>query len=511
VERRRSNSRSLVLGGLALAPLLMGSGPDSPFRFGEDRAPTTLNPIFASTMVDTRMEELLFDGLFTYDHFLNPAPSLVGSYKINDERTQVNIFLREGFWHDGKPITAQDVEFTIQVLKDERTRSSAKNMVAEIKSVAVTGPTALTITFIHPMVQPERTLMFKILPKHAFKNAPPMEPRDEFRLNPVGSGPYKFVRWKGTTLELEANHHKTVGLSKLHARFVPDKKAQLDFLLYDGLDALVRVLPRHRPVIEGMAGKVELLPYESLSWWYLGVNHKNPHLEKLEVRRAIAHAIDRDEVRSAHLGDGQTISGPFAPRSPFYNDRVKPYQYDLRAAEALMKKAGYKKVGGIYNKGGRKVHLKLAVNKDWTVYKDVVLDLQTRLRQAGFEVDIDWLDAASWGDRVVKGGDFDLTIGAWSFDEASNVDSLFQAEGRNNFVNYKSERMDQLLVQSQETRDPELFREIYRRVHEHAHNDLPYIFLWSVSSYTAVSSEVTGVDIHPFRYFTWIEDWKWQE
>ena len=48
-------------------------------------------------------------------------------------------------------------------------------------------------------------------------------------------------------------------------------------------------------------------------------------------------------------------------------------------------------------------------------------------------------------------------------------------------------------------------------MHEHAHNDLPYIFLWSVSRYTAVSSEITGVDIHPFRYFTWIEDWKWQE
>ena len=133
---------------------------------------------------------------------------------------------------------------------------------------------------------------------------------------------------------------------------------------------------------------------------------------------------------------------------------MKPYQYDLRAADALMRKAGYKKTAGVYARNGRKVRLKLAVNKDWTVYKDVVLDIQTRLRQAGFEVDIDWLDAASWADRVVKGGDFDLTIGAWSFDEASNVDSLFESDGRNNFVNYKSERMDSLLKQSQDTRDP---------------------------------------------------------
>lgn len=494
---------------IVAAPFLFGAGGET-FRYGEDRAPTTLNPVFASTMVDTRMEELLFEGLFTYDRFLNPVPAIAASWEINEDRTEMTIFLRQGVWHDGKPITAQDVIFSYEVLKDPKTRSSAKNLVVEIKSMAVTGPTKLTVTFVRPLVQPERALMFKILPKHAFPGGV-MKARSDFRMKPVGSGPYKFLSWEGTTVELEANHHQQVGLPKLQARFIPDKKVQLDFLQYDALEAVIRVLPRHRPVIEGMSGKVELMPYESLSWWYLGVNHRHPDLKTLEVRRAIAHVLNRDEVRSAHLGDGQTISGPFAPRSPFYNDRVKPYSHDLRAADALMRKAGYRKSRGTYTKRGRKVRFKLSVNKDWSVYKDVVLDIQTRLRQAGFEVTIDWLDAASWGDRVVKKKKFDLTIGAWSFDEASSVDSLFHSKGEHNYFGYSSERMDQLLAQSKETRDPELFREIYRRVHEHAHNDLPYLFLWSVSSYTAVSAKVTGVDIHPFRYFTWVEDWKWGE
>lgn len=513
VRKRFSNRRSAapVIAALLAAPLLSAAGGEAPFRYGEDRAPTTLNPVFASTMVDTRMEELFFEGLFTYDRFLNPVPAIAASWEINEDRTEMTVFLRQGVWHDGKPITAADVVFTYDVLKSDKTNSTAKNLVADIKSLTLTGPTQVKVNFNRPMVQPERALMFKILPKHAFPNAPPMEARSEFRMNPVGSGPYKFISWEGTTIDMEANHHKQVGLPKLQARFIPDKKVQLDFLQYDALEAVVRVLPRHRPVIEGMSGKVELLPYESLSWWYLGLNHKNPDLATLEVRRALAHVLNRDEVRSAHLGDGQTISGPFAPRSPFYNDRVKPYEYDLRAADALMRKAGYKKVKGVYTKRGHKVRFKLAVNKDWSVYKDVVLDIQTRLRQEGFEVTIDWLDAASWNERVVEKKGFDLTIGAWSFDEASNVDSLFHSDGRHNYFGYASERMDQLLEQSKETRDPELFREIYRRVHEHAHNDLPYLFLWSVSSYTAVSAKVTGVDIHPFRYFTWVEDWKWGE
>lgn len=513
VRKRFSSSRNAapLLVALAAAPLLSAAGGEAPFRYGEDRAPTTLNPVFASTMVDTRMEELFFEGLFTYDRFLNPVPAIAASWEVNEDRTQMTVFLRQGVWHDGKPITSADVVFTYEVLKDDKTKSTAKNLVTDIKSLKATGPTQLTVTFVRPLVQPERALMFKVLPKHAFPKAPPMKARSEFRMKPVGSGPYKFLSWEGTTVEMEANHHKQVGMPKLQARFIPDKKVQLDFLQYDALEAVIRVLPRHRPVIEGMSGKVELLPYESLSWWYLGVNHKHPDLKVLEVRRALAHVLNRDEVRSAHLGDGQTISGPFAPRSPFYNDRVKPYQYDLRAADSLMRKAGYRKSRGVYTRRGRKVRFKLTVNKDWSVYKDVVLDIQTRLRQAGFEVTIDWLDAASWTERVVEKKSFDLTIGAWSFDEASNVDSLFHSDGRHNYFAYKSDRMDQLLEQSKETRDPELFREIYRRVHEHAHNDLPYLFLWSVSSYTAVSAKVTGVDIHPFRYFTWVEDWKWGE
>lgn len=511
VRRRFNEVPARWVVALALAPILSGAGGENPFRYGEDRAPTTLNPVFASTMVDTRMEELFFEGLFTYDRFLNPVPALAASWEANADKTKLTVFLRQGVWHDGKPITAADVLFTYQVLSDAKTRSTAKNMVADIADMKIKGPTQLEVTFKRPLVQPERALMFKVLPKHAFSNAPPMDPRSEFRMRPVGSGPYKFLGWEGTTIEMEANHHKQVGLPKLQARFIPDKKVQLDFLQYDALEAVVRVLPRHRPVIEGMSGKVELLPYESLSWWYLGINHRHPDLKKLEVRRAIAHVLDRDEVRSAHLGDGQTISGPFAPRSPFYNDRVKPYQHDLRAADALMRKAGYRKSRGVYKRRGKKVKLRLAVNKDWSVYKDVVLDLQTRLRQGGFEVTIDWLDAASWTEQVVKKKRFDLSIGAWSFDEASNVYSLFHGAGRHNYFGYASDRMDTLLDQSKETRDPELFREIYRRVHEHAHNDLPYIFLWSVSSYTAVSAKVSGVDIHPFRYFTWVEDWKWGE
>ncbi len=505
----KSVSRVLAAGALLLLPSPAEAAGEEPFRYGEDRPPSTLNPAFGRTMVDTRLEELMFEGLFTYDRFLNPAPELAAKAEFSEDRTEATVYLRQSFWHDGQPVTPADVVFTVEALQSPQSRSPARATVSLIKDVKITGPNQLSFTFTRPLVQPEQAMMFKVLPRHKL-SGPPLSVRDGFRLSPVGSGPFKFVKWEGTNLELTHNPQRQSGVHDILARFIPDKKVQLDFLQYDALDAVVRVLPRHRPVVEGMVGKVTLLPYESLSWWYLGINHRHPALSNPDVRRALTAALDRDELRKIHLGDGQTISGPFAPRSPFYNDDVSPYRFDVRAVGRYMRKAGYKKRRGVFTRRGRALRLRLSVNKDWNAYKDVVLDLQSRLRTAGFEVSLEWLEPAVWRERVRAKRDFDLTLGAWSFDEASDVYDLFHSRGRLNDFGYRSTRMDALLDQSRRTRDPELYREIQRRVHAHAHDDLPYVFLWSVQSYTAVSSRLTGVDIHPFRYFTWITEWKWK-
>ena len=506
----KSVSRAAAQGAIVLlASSSLATASEVQFRYGEDRAPSTLNPAYGRTMVDTRIEELLFEGLFSYDRFLNPVPALAARADISPDRTRANVYLRQSFWHDGEPVSPADVTFTVKALQDPASRSPARPTVALIKSVKITGPNQLEFTFKRPLVIPEQALMFKVLPRHRLQG-PPLSFKDAFRAAPVGSGPFKFVKWQGTNLELEHNQHRSSGVRNVLARFIPDKKVQLDFLQYDALDAVIRVLPRHRPVIEGMVGKVTLLPYESLSWWYIGINHKNSVLSKPQVRRALVAALDRDELRRVHLGDGHTISGPFAPRSPFYNDDVPPHAFAPGTVQGLMREAGYRKVQGVFTRKGRTLSLRLAINKDWNAYKDVILDLQSRLRSAGFEVTLDWLEPAVWRERVRRKRDFDLSIGAWSFDEASDVYDLFHSRGRLNYFGYRSRRMDALLDQSRRTRDPELYREIQRRVHKHAHEDLPYVFLWSVQSYTAVTSRLTGVDIHPFRYFTWVNEWKWK-
>ena len=121
-------ARTFLL-GLAACGAAALAGPaaasEVQFRYGEDRAPSTLNPAFGRTMVDTRLEELLFEGLFTYDRFLNPVPALAARAVISADRTRATVYLRQSFWHDGEPVTPADVVFTVRALKHAESRSPA--------------------------------------------------------------------------------------------------------------------------------------------------------------------------------------------------------------------------------------------------------------------------------------------------------------------------------------------------------------------------------------------------
>lgn len=503
-------ARVLLLGSaLALiAPRLVWA---QHLKVAEDVAPATLNPAYRTSMVETRLNELMFFGLFRDDRNLDPAPALAASWTPSEDGTSLSIVLADKVWHDGEPVTAADVAFTVEALKDPRSRSPEQRRVAFIEGVEVIDDTHLVLRFTEPMRDPARRIHLKILPKHVFADAPPIHARDEFRRSPIGSGPFAFARAArdGGGVSLRRVGDPAGGIATLDIRFIEDKTRQLQTLQFGGVDAIVRVLPKQQAEILGL-GTVDLHPYDSLSWWYLGINHAHPALADPRVRRALAHALDRDEIRKTHLGDGETISGPFAPRSPFYDLSVKPWPNDLAQVEALMKEAGWTLKNGIFHRKGRPLALRMVLSNTLDAYQDVCLDIQSRLKRAGFDVELIWLDPAAYADRVLGKHAFELTIDSWTFDESSNVYPLFHSKGSKNFIGYASPDMDMQLDAARKTRDPEKYLEAYMKVHQIAHEELPYVFLWSIRSYSAITKEMTGIDIHPFRYFTWIDKWRFR-
>lgn len=522
-------------GGLLVAASVL-TGPVAaaqdvvPFTYVEDNEPSSLHPSYVRKMVEVRMNELIFEGLFTTDQYLKPVGELAKQWTVRRDNKAIDIELYERYWHgpERRPVTADDVLFTIQALQDERSQSTKARAVSFIRRAAATCAAGtdpcrnVRLEFTRPIPEPERFLVFKILPAHKFPVGKPLKMRgDPFHRQPIGSGPFKFLRRSENIIGLErATEAEDANLlSRVNAQFMPDKELQVRILNFGNIHSVIRILPKDRAVVEKNQ-KVSLKPYSTFSWWYIGLNHRNPHLQDLNVRKAIAMAIDRTDIRKSTLGDGETITGPFSPRSPYYNKEVKPHETSglrkrarAKKIEALMRKAGYRRERRgprYFVKKKFRVNLTMKVSSDLRPYQLAVLNIQTALQRAGFRVSLRWLEASAYQQVVREKKDFDMTVSQWTFSQNADVRPLFHSEGRLNYINYRLKEMDRRLDEARSAQDPDVLLAINARIHELAHDDLPYIFLWSLVDYSAVSRKLSGVRIHPYNYFAWTDSWRWR-
>lgn len=493
---------------LAASALLLAPALADELRYAEDQAPAIVNPLFTSTMSEARLNELVFEGLYTDDRDLATTPDLVERSQINSERTEMTLYLRRDVtWHDGTPFSAADVVFTIQALKDKGTLSTEKGRVDWITGVSAIDDYTVKLSFERPEARPEDKLFFKILPAHRFSGTA-VKRTDAFRTDPVGTGPYRVERYNddgSITMAAYGDHRDRPGLSQVVMREVSDKNYQAKLLLYESLEALVRVLPRDLAVLQSNR-KVELYPYQTNSWWYLGFNLDRAPFDDLRVRQAMSHLVDVQALL-APIGTGDTLTGPFVKSSPFYNHEVSAYGYDPARAAALLQEAGYERGGDQWTKRGKPLTLKVSAHKSLESAQEVVINLQSQLQSQGIQVEVDFLDEAAWRSRVWAEQDYDLILSQWSFDRNEDVREQFHSEGSRNFTGYESKDVDALLDQARDTLDPQEKKQALRDLHAKVHDDVPMVFLWTLDSYSAMSTSVRNVVIHPFYFFTWAHDW----
>lgn len=100
-----------------------------------------------------------------------------------------------------------------------------------------------------------------------------------------------------------------------------------------------------------------------------------------------------------------------------------------------------------------------------------------------------------------------MALHIWNFDDLSTIYPLFHSKGGRNYIRYKNKMVDKLLRQSTKTTDPAIYRTIFKKIHKILHDDVPYLFLWSLTNYSALSSRVNRVVIHPFNYFHYVYQW----
>ena len=478
-----------------------------------------------------RLSDLVLESLLYIDAAGKYTGGLARTWRKSKDGTYITIRLKPNvYWHPSpgkqglKKLSSADVVTTVEVLQSPKSQIPNRERFQIIDRVEVIDDLQIKVFLTRASADPLRALMFKILPAHKFSSEKHLNRKSAFAKEPIGTGPYRFAatnRQGEVRLERFAKYHsREPKLEAIVLKQFSDQSVMAQSLMYRSLDLVTYVSPRDLGEVVGDKD-LGVLSYDALSYSFFALNTKRGVLADKRVRQAINHAINRGEMLKAFFANkGQLISGPFPPSSWAYNIDVKPYEFSSDRARALLQRAGLRDVDGdrfFEDKSGKPLKLQFVVpmTGEGDAIKRLSLALQGYLKQVGIRCELKFLDWINWKKKVLGKRDYDLTIASWSFDDASNITSLFHSSSvgawGNNFVQYQNPEVDTLLTAAQASNDFDKRRAIYHRLHAILADEAPYVYLWTLMHHAAYGPRLSGVRVEPASFFKHIAGWRLKE
>ena len=476
--------------------------------YGETVSSTSFDPYTSQEASSQRLTDLVFDSLIEIDQDGKYIPSLAKQWFISPDRRSVTFILRKNVqWHNNSEVfTGKDVQKTVSLVKSPKSKVPNKSLFNSLKEVQSINKYSIKIHFDRPMADPLRFCLFKILPAHQFKSNAILDNNHPFVTKPIGTGKYSFVKLNKTGEILLKRNDKYFGsipkIEEIIMKFYADKNVMSQSLIYKALDLVTFVSPRDLNEIMGDKS-LNIIPYDAQSFSFFALNNHSHFFKNPEIRRAVSSAINRKEMLDAfYNGKGTLISGPFSPTSWAYNLNVKGSTYEPKRAREVLVKAGFKdknKDGIFETYKGKKVKIKFLVPNtgESETIKRISLAFQNYMAEVGLYVQLKFVDWKVWKNKVLKNHDYDMTIASWTFDDASNITSLFHSSNNgawgNNFVNYHNKEVDLLLSEAEGVNDFDKKRAIYKKLHRILSKDTPYVYLWTLKHHAASQEKLKNV------------------
>ncbi len=472
--------------------------------------PRTLDPVFVDSVYEGLPVHQIFDGLVALDPSLNTIPSLAATWTIADQREYV-FHLRPGvLFHDGTPLTSEDVAFTIRrVLSPPHGRQSlatpyllvvegARDFCAgrSRKLPGVSTPDPLTVRI--RLERPYPTFLgvlamdaLRIVPRRVVERIGDAE----FGRRPVGTGPFRLARWDQGLVRLEAYPAHFAGPPHLDAIEIhvpgPDEPE----------GGIARFNEGHADLIEAPSAQLErlasspgvkILRYPELSLNFLGLDTGYPHLEDERVRRAIAHAINRERIASQHPTIRRLATGILPPGLPGYSPRPKTLPYDPDRARALLAEAGHPA-------GARLPPLAVYTANRSAAAQQLLASLSEDLRAVGVRVEVQIVSWPEFSRRLethsapafLLGWIADLT------DPDAFLRSLFEPGAAANYFNCRDPQVSALLDRGARELHPVERAKIYRAVEERILAHAPIVPLYYNVRALAVRGAVRDLEPSP--------------
>jgi peptide/nickel transport system substrate-binding protein len=458
-----------------------------------DSSPTSLDPRVGTDVQSERIDELLFDGLVDRDAQFRPIPALASSWEQTDPLTWV-FHLRAGVrFADGRALTARDVVWTVESMRDGTLISPKAAAYASIDTV--TAPDGATVVF--HLKYPDNFLL-RNLATGALGIVPAGSGR-EFWRNPVGTGPFRFVSQQtDQDVIVERNPLSWRAQPKLErVRFavVPDAITMALELEKGTGDVAINSLPMDALPELAARPNLEVDDVPGTEVQYLAFNLRDPLLSHVEVRRAIAYAIDRGLIiRTLLRGHAQPAVSLLPPAHWAWTGDVERYDYDPARAERLLDAAGYRR-----GADGVRLHLamKTSTTEDTRLLAAV---LQQELARVGIALDLRSFEFATFYSDVTRGA-FQMYSLRWiGGNEEPDIFSYvfetkhFSPRGANR-GHYSNPKLDAMLEDAAQTTVTEQRRKDYVEAQQMLARDLPAVNLWYLDTVVVHSRRL--LDVRP--------------
>ncbi len=482
----------------------------------------SINPIYIADTASGDASYFVNANLYDLDRNGNIAAepwSLAASLpEIGADGLSYTVKLKpEAKWNDGTPVTADDIVFTYNTMKNPDAGSPQASITDKIDTIAKVDDHTVTFKLKQVYAPFLYALFNPLAPYHILKDVP----LNELEKNPYGSdvaktvtnGPWKWTEWnKGQylTFEADSNYWGAVKphVQKITYKIYADQNTEIQAILKGDADITAAV---PLPLLDKVKGNknMQVILKPGPQYEYLGFNFKDDNFpdkwspfKGQKTRQAIAYALNRQGmVDNVLKGTGTLMNAPFLPGTwADPGDAAVNYGYDVEKAKQLLADDGWVAgKDGILAKDGHRFSFELQYNAGNSRRESVSAIIQQNLKEVGIEVKLQGMDFATWVDQNLTPGKYQAVLMAWVLNnpdpdgESTFSSKYFPLAGQNSGW-YKNEKLDQLWVDGYSTVDQAKRADIYKEVGKEISTDLPYVFLYQYGLPEAINNKVHYAD-----------------
>jgi ABC-type transport system substrate-binding protein len=500
------------------SPEIIGN-PNAPkggtFLLNLGGEPSTLNPFSSTDYNATLVQEYIAEALLrrnleTYEW----EASIATEWTISENGLVYEFTLREGVqWHDGKPVTVEDIKFSFDAIMDPENRYRTAHMkpyYENIEKVEIIGRNRVRFTANQVYFRNfDSVAGLTVLPRHVYEN-PSKEQERTLNRTIIGSGPYTVEMFnRGRNIVLLANknwwghkvpeHKGLYNFDRIVLRFVSDGTVALQRLMRGDLDFNALSPEEYEQKAVGPrwgkdVHKVKTKNMQPKGYGFIGWNLENELFKSRNVRTALYHLVNRREMIDKFLfGYSSPATGPLYSQSVYADPEVKPIEYDPVRAGVLLKQEGWlpgpdgvlrKEINGQMRRMSFTILVpNEAFVKYLTLYKENAI-------QQGVDINIRLLEWNSFI-NMLNERNFEAVTLAWSggavdWDPKQIWHSDSAENQGSNFTSYKNPEVDRLIDEARLIMDREERIKRLRRVYRLIAEDVPYVFLFN-TEYTFYS------------------------